>query len=263
MNHKNPKTQEAMNILLDWQDRLRQTEELENFVKTRLKEIGISGYQIHDWKASCENNAISAIVKTIKGDANLPIDYDKIAKIPEENGKPYSIGYGRWLTNTTPEMLANWIETKIGNPIQKEIQNTIEEVFPKYLRNEKDTFDDDKKTVSFWVTSFESSLAGKKMQHKYYFKPEPWIAFLKLCHSIGGNIPFEESYPPIPEILDRNFKCERANLYRWHPISGNAGIIRIRVMTNGIWRFELRENVYPHIKALGKANYDKHKKDYS
>lgn len=263
MKHKNPKTQEAVDVLLDWQDRLRQIEELEKFVERRLHELGVGGSRGSEWKESCENHAISAIVRTVKGDANLPVDHGKLARIPEENGKgSYSSGQGRWLTHITPEMLANWIETKIGNPVQKEIQNTIEEVFPKYLRGKNEVFDDAKGTISRLVTSFEAPWTGTEMRHKWDIKLEPWIAFLRLCHSIGANIPFEESDPPLPELLDKNFKCDRAQLYRWHPVSGNAGVTRIRIMVDGVWRFELCGNVYPHVKALGEANFEKYRKEY-
>lgn len=246
-------------ILLDYQGRLTELKELQAKVDEATNRLGIGGRDYNEWASSCENRALNAIVREIKGNRNLPVTEEKLQRIPQDSGKGnYCTGYGRWLLNMTPKLLDDWIKKNIGNPTATEIQTTLDEIFPPYLRDKDHVFDDAKSTVSRHVTSLETGFSSPTYWHLgYNFKPEPYLAFLKLCHALGGNIAYEDAEVPTPAILDKEQKWYPPNIWRWHGVPQSEGVLRIRPLQGGVWRFELSGPAYVRIKELGLKNFAK------
>lgn len=249
-------TQTPIEVLLDYKNRLNELKTLRDHLNSELKRLGVSGQDYTEWSGSCEKYAISNIVKAIQGNHALPVDEKKIAAIPNENGIRYGTGYGRWLECTKPEYLQNWIDKNIGdNPIKTEIQNVLQIMFPPYLRDKDHVLDDKKRTVSRHVTDLELKY-NNTYELSYQFDPKPYEKFLQLCHSIGGNIPYEEAGVPAPTLFSRENAWSSPELYTWHEISNSEGVTRIRPLKGGTWRFQLTDNAYNKIKELAQKNFD-------
>lgn len=245
--------------LLSYQAKLKELKALKAHVEARLNAIGVGGRDYNEWCCSCENRALNDIVRSIKGDLNLPVTTDKLTRITEQNGHQHANNYGRWLENMKPEYLTVWIEKNIGNPVAREIQHTVDEMFPTYLRDPDSIFDDKKNTISRTISSFEPKFLSDQYELSYRFDPGNCMAFLKLCQAIGTNTPYENADVPLPPILNRENTWTGSELFRWHAVPQSDGVTRIRVLKDGTWRFELSGPAYVRMKEMGQKNFAKKK----
>jgi hypothetical protein len=254
-----PEHPEPTKLLLTWQEKLRRVENLITHVEKELDAIGVYGEKSEDWKNSCEQKALTAINAAIAQDRNLPVSEDKLRRIPEDAGKGhYTTGYGRWLKAMSPEMLQAWITKNIGDPEETEVNLTINEAFPAWLRDKERVFDDSKSVIRRHVTSFDTRYGGKHYL-SYSFNAKPWLAFIQLAQSLQENIPFSETEIPVIELLDTvtRREWERSQLFRKHEIGPDCAVTAIRPLIDGTWCFHLKDKAYLALKILGQQNFAK------
>lgn len=249
--------------LLNYQGKLDRLKVLRDYVEKELNLLGVGGQGFNEWACSCENKALNAVTKAIKGDLNLPVDENKLLRIPEENKIQYGHGYGRWLEKMKPEFLQAWIDKNIGpNPVKTEIQNTLDFIFPTYLREPEKVFDDKKNTVNRHVGYIEKRYTGDLYTLSYSFEPKPYEKFLQLCNAIGGNIPYGEAIVEPPLLFKKGINWESEDIFTWHMVPNSEGVLRVRPLKEGTWRFELTGPAYVKIKELGQKNLAKKSPNY-